>query len=103
MNKKNINHEFESSTQPIQGRKIVIIGDSQPRGCGSNMKHNLKGSYKTGGFLKLGACTDTLIASATGDIEYLTNKDIVVFLGRTNYSYISKNNSQWLKASEGKE
>jgi hypothetical protein len=73
---------------------------SYPRVCAGNMKHNLKGSYKTGGFVKLGACIDTLIASATGDIEYLRNKYITVFLGHTNYSYISKNNSQWLEVSE---
>jgi hypothetical protein len=78
MNKKNINHKFKSSAQHIQGCKIVIRGDSHPRVCAGNMKHNLKGSYKNGGFVKLGACIDTLIASATGDIEYLTNKDIIV-------------------------
>jgi hypothetical protein len=38
----------------------------------------------TSGFVKPGACIDTLIASATGDIEYLTNKDIIVFWGGTN-------------------
>jgi hypothetical protein len=42
------------------------------------MKHNLKYSNKTSCFVKLGACIDILIASATGDIEYLTNKDIIV-------------------------
>jgi hypothetical protein len=56
MNKKNINHKFKSSAEQIQGRKIVIIGDSHPRGCAGNMKHNLKGSYKSGGFVKIGAC-----------------------------------------------
>jgi hypothetical protein len=84
MNKKNINLKFESSAQQNQGRKIVIIGDSYARGCAGNMKHNLKVSYKTSGFVKPGACIDTLITSVTGDVEYLTNKDIIVFWGGTN-------------------
>jgi hypothetical protein len=56
----------------------VIIGNSHARGCADNMKYNLKDSYKTSGFVKSGACIDTLIASAAGDIEYLTNKDIII-------------------------
>jgi hypothetical protein len=56
------------------------------------MKHKLKDSYTTSGFVKPGACMDTLIASATGDIEYLTNKDMIVFWEGTND--VSKNNSQ---------
>jgi hypothetical protein len=42
--------------------------------------------------MKPGACMDTLIASSTGDIEYLTNKDITVLGGGTNG--VNKNNSQ---------
>jgi hypothetical protein len=78
MNKKNINHKHKpkSSAQQNQGCKIVIIGDSHARGCSGNMKHNLKDSYKSSGFVKSEACIDTLNASATGDIEYLRNKDI---------------------------
>jgi hypothetical protein len=78
-NKKNINHKFKSSAQQNQGCKIVTIGDSHARGCAGNMKHNHKDSYKTSGSVKPGTCIDTLIASAMGDIEYLTNKDIIVF------------------------
>jgi hypothetical protein len=59
----------------------MIIGDSDAGGCAGSMKHNLKDSYKTNGFMKPGACSDTLIASVTGVIEYLMNKDIVVFWG----------------------
>jgi hypothetical protein len=81
-NKKNINHKFKSSAQQNQGRKIVTIGNSHARGCANNMKHNLKDSYKTTGFMKPGAYIGTLISSATGDIEYLTNEDIIVFWGR---------------------
>jgi hypothetical protein len=55
------------------------------------MEHNLKDSYKTSGFVKPGASIDTLIASATGDIEYLRNRQSC-FLGGTND--VSKNNSQ---------
>jgi hypothetical protein len=57
----------------------VIIGDSRAQACTGNMKHNPKDSYKTSGFVKPGASIDTLIASATDDIEYLKNKDIIVF------------------------
>jgi hypothetical protein len=53
----------------------MIIGDSHACGCAANMKHNLKDSYYACGFVKPGACIDTFIASATGDIEYSTNKD----------------------------
>jgi hypothetical protein len=77
-NKKNINHKFKSSAQQNQGRKITITGNSHAqaaRNCAGNMKRNLKDNYKTSGFVKPGACIDTLIASATGDIVYLTNKD----------------------------
>jgi hypothetical protein len=81
-NKDNTNYKFKSSAQQNQGRKIVIIGDSHARGCEGNMKRNLNDSYKTSGFVKTGACIDTLIASATDDIEYVTNKDIIVFGGR---------------------
>jgi hypothetical protein len=42
--------------------------------------------------VKSGACIDTLITSATGHTEYLTNKVIIVFCGGTND--VSKNNSQ---------
>jgi hypothetical protein len=42
--------------------------------------------------VKPGACVETLIALATDDIEYLTNKDVTVFWGGTND--VSKNNSQ---------
>jgi hypothetical protein len=70
--KKNINHKFKSSAQQNQGRNIVIIGNSHGRGCAANMKHNLKYSNKTNCFVKLGACIDILIDSATGDIDYLT-------------------------------
>jgi hypothetical protein len=79
MNKKNINHKFKRSAQQNQKRKIMIISNSHARGCASNMKHNLKDSYKTSGLMKPGASIDTLIASATADIEYSTNKDKVVF------------------------
>jgi hypothetical protein len=89
---KNINHKHKSSAQQNPGRKIVIIGDSHALGCAGNMKRNLKDSYKISGFVKSGACIDTLIASAMDDIEYLTNKDIIVFWGGTND--VSKNNSQ---------
>jgi hypothetical protein len=46
-----------------------MISDRHAQGCARNMKHNLKDSYKTSGFVKQGACVDTLIASAMGDIE----------------------------------
>jgi hypothetical protein len=45
------------------------------------MKHNLKDSYKISGFVRLGACINTLITLVMGDIEYLMNKDIVFFWG----------------------
>jgi hypothetical protein len=57
----------------------VIIGNSCAQACTGNMKHNLKDSYKTSGFVKPRASIDTLIASATGDIEYSANKDKDVF------------------------
>jgi hypothetical protein len=65
----------------------VIIGDSHAQGCAGNMKHNLKNSDKTIGFVKPGACIDT----ATGNIEYSTNEDIIVLAGGRN---VTKNNSQ---------
>jgi hypothetical protein len=70
----------------------MIIGDSHAQGCAGNMKHNLKDSYKTSGFVKPKACMDTSFASATGEIEYVTNKDILVFWRGTND--VSKSNSQ---------
>jgi hypothetical protein len=91
-NKKNINHKFKSSAQQYQEHKIVNSDDSHAQGCAANMKHNFKDGYKTSGFVKPEACIDTLIVSATGNIEYSMNKFITVFWGGAND--VSKSNSQ---------
>jgi hypothetical protein len=59
----NMNNKFKRSAQHNQGWKMVIIGDSYAQGCAPNMKHSLKDSYKINGFVKPGACVDTLITS----------------------------------------
>jgi hypothetical protein len=89
---KNNYYEPKSSSQQNREHKIIIIGDSHARGAASNVKHNLKNNYRSSGFVRPGANTDTLISSVTEDIKHLMNNDIMFFWGGTND--VSKNNSE---------
>jgi hypothetical protein len=89
---KNISHKPKSSSQQNKEQKIIIIGDSHARGSTSNVKHNLNDNYRSSGFVRPGANTDTLNSSMMEDIKHLTNNDIIFGGGGTND--VNKNNSQ---------
>jgi len=89
---KNVCHKPESSSQQNKEHKIIIIADSHARGSANNMKHNLNGNYRSGGFVRPEANIDTLTSSMTEYIKHLTNNDTIVFWGGTND--VSNNNSQ---------
>ena len=89
---KNICHKPKSSFQQNKEHKIIIISESHAQGSASNVKHNLNDNYRSRGFVRPAANTDTLTSSTTEDIKHLMNNDINVFWGGTND--VSKNNSQ---------
>jgi hypothetical protein len=67
VSKKNINNKYKSNVQSNREHKIVITGDSHAQRCASNVKHNLKESFKTSGYVKPGANTAALTCPATYD------------------------------------
>jgi hypothetical protein len=91
MSMKNVCHKPESSSKKNE-HKTIITSDSHARGSASNVKHNLNDNYRSSGFVRPGANTDTLNSSMTEDIKHLTNNDTTVFWEGTND--VSKSNSQ---------
>ena len=89
---RNIHHKPKSSTKQNKEHRIIVIGDGHARGAASNVKHNLNDNYRSSGFVRPVANTDTLISSMTEDIKHLTNNDIIIFWGGAND--VSKNNSK---------
>jgi hypothetical protein len=53
--------------------KLVIIGDSQARGCAVRVKNLISDKFEICGFMKLGSGVNILIKSAKNEIMNLTH------------------------------
>jgi len=76
---RNMYHKPKSSSKQNKEHRIIVIGDGHARGAVSDVKHNLNDNYRSSGFVRPGANTDTLISSVTEDIKHLTDNDIIIF------------------------
>ena len=61
--------------------KIIVIGDSQARGCTAEIKLNLDAGFKFQGFVTPGRGVNNITTSTKIDIQHLSKQDVVVVWG----------------------
>jgi hypothetical protein len=94
---RNFKDENQKKTQGLNSsgarrRRIILKGDSHVRNCATDLQHNLGENYKVSGFTKPGAVIEETVNTVRGDIQTLSNKDVVIVWGGAND--ISKNNTK---------
>ena len=61
--------------------KIMVIGDSNARGCAGEIKFNVDEGFEVQGLVNPGTGVNIITTSAKIDIEQLSKKDMVVVRG----------------------
>jgi hypothetical protein len=81
-----------TKSRKADNKKIVIIGDSHSRKCGSELKHCLGSSYSISGFVQPGAEMKDILSSMQSEIKNLQWQDTLVIWGGSQD--ISRNNAK---------
>jgi lysophospholipase L1-like esterase len=77
--------------QKKKKHKVILIGDSHARGCAEKLSNYLGNACEVTGYVSPNTGLDVITNSAKEEIDQLTQKDVVIVCGGTNY--ISKNES----------
>lgn len=80
--KRNGRAPKNKTTTDEKRRKIIIIGDSNARGCAQEL-HQLGRGFVVQGFVKPGANLKSIVNAPTKTIAKLTKKDVLVVWGGT--------------------
>ena len=73
-----------SASHSKKDRKIVIIGDSQAKGCAAEINQVIGNSSEVVGYVKLGSRLDNIRNIVNKEIQELTKEDVVILWGGTN-------------------